>query len=106
MPSPFVCVAGGSRIDNISVETRWVLHVNLMGFLHGIRTLLPHMRVHGEGGHIVNTASMAGLNRGLGFSLASNFAVVNMSEGPAMELGPFEIGVTVLCPGFVWNFRK
>src|SRR6516162_9880607 len=97
-------VGGGSGIDDISVETwRWVLDVNLMGVLHGIRTFLPHIRTHGEGGHIVNTASMAGLNSGLGFSpySASKFAVVNMSEGLAMQLAPFDIGVTVLCPGLV-----
>jgi NAD(P)-dependent dehydrogenase (short-subunit alcohol dehydrogenase family) len=97
-------VGGGSGIDNISVETwRWVLDVNLMGVLHGIRAFLPHMRAHGEGGHIVNTASMAGMNSGLGFSpySASKFAVVNMSEGLALELAPDDIGVTVVCPGFV-----
>ena len=97
-------VGGGSGIDNISVETwRWVLDVNLMGVVHGISTFLPHIRGHGEGGHIVNTASMAGLNSGLGFSpySASKFAVVNMSEGLAIQLAPLGIGVTVLCPGFV-----
>ena len=97
-------VGGGSGIDTISLDTwRWVLDVNLMGVLHGIRTFLPHIRAHGEGGHIVNTASMAGMNSGLGFSpySASKFAVVNMSEGLAMQLAPLGIGVTVLCPGFV-----
>jgi short-subunit dehydrogenase len=74
-----------------------------MGVLHGVRTFLPHIRADGEGGHIVNTASMAGLNSGLGFSpySASKFTVVNMSEGLAMQLAPFDIGVTVLCPGSV-----
>jgi NAD(P)-dependent dehydrogenase (short-subunit alcohol dehydrogenase family) len=97
-------VGGGSGIDNISLDNwRWVLDVNLMGVLHGIRTFLPHIRAHGEGGHIVNTASMAGMNSGLGFSpySASKFAVVNMSEGLAMQVRPLGIGVTVLCPGFV-----
>ena len=97
-------VGGGSGIDTISLDTwRWVIDVNLMGVLHGIRTFLPHIRAHGEGGHIVNTASMAGLNSGLGFSpyAASKFAVVNMSEGLAMQLKPLGIGVSVLCPGFV-----
>jgi NAD(P)-dependent dehydrogenase (short-subunit alcohol dehydrogenase family) len=97
-------VGGGSGIDNISLDNwRWVLDVNLMGVLHGIRTFLPHIRAHGEGGHIVNTASMAGMNSGLGFSpySASKFAVVNMSEGLAMQIAPLGIGVTVLCPGFV-----
>jgi NAD(P)-dependent dehydrogenase (short-subunit alcohol dehydrogenase family) len=97
-------VGGGSGIDNISLETwRWVLDVNVMGVLHGIYTFLPHILAHGEGGHIVNTASMAGMNSGLGFSpySASKFAVVNMSEGLARQLKPLGIGVTVLCPGYV-----
>ena len=97
-------VAGGSGIDDISLDTwRWVLDVNLMGVLHGVRTFLPHIRAHGEGGHIVNTASMAGLNSGLGLSpySASKFAVVNISEGLSKQVAPLGIGVTVLCPGFV-----
>ena len=97
-------VAGGSGIDDILLDDwRWVLDVNLMGVLHGIRTFLPHIRAHGEGGHIVNTASMAGMVSGLGFSpySASKFAVVTMSEGLALHLKPLGIGVTVLCPGWV-----
>jgi NAD(P)-dependent dehydrogenase (short-subunit alcohol dehydrogenase family) len=97
-------VAGGSGIDDISLDTwRWVLDVNILGVLHGIATFLPHMRAHGQGGHIVNTASMAGMVSGLGFSpyAASKFAVVTMSEGLATELRPLGIGVSVLCPGFV-----
>jgi NAD(P)-dependent dehydrogenase (short-subunit alcohol dehydrogenase family) len=97
-----VAAAGG--IDNISLDNwRWVLDVNLMGVLHGIRTFLPHIRAHGEGGHIINTASMAGMNSDQGFSAysASKFAVVNMSEGLATQIKPLGIGVTVLCPGFV-----
>jgi NAD(P)-dependent dehydrogenase (short-subunit alcohol dehydrogenase family) len=97
-------VAAGGGIDNISIDNwRWVIDVNLMGVLHGIRTFLPHIRAHGEGGHIVNTASMAGMNGGLGFSpyAASKFAVVAMSEGLSMQLKPHGIGVSVLCPSFV-----
>jgi NAD(P)-dependent dehydrogenase (short-subunit alcohol dehydrogenase family) len=97
-------VAGGSGIDDVSLATwRWVLDVNLMGVVHGIRTFLPHIRGHGEGGHIVNTAAMAGLQSGLGFSpyVASKFAVVALSEGLRSELRSLGIGVTVLCPGFV-----
>ena len=97
-------VAGGSGIDNIALDTwRWVLDVNVMGVLHGIHAFLPHIRAHGEGGHIVNTASMAGMTSGLGFSpyAASKFAVVGMSEGLAMQLKPLGIGVTVVCPAFV-----
>lgn len=97
-------VAAGGGIDDIALDSwRWVLDVNLMGVVHGIREFLPHMRAHGEGGHIVNTASMAGMQSGLGFSpyTASKFAVVGMSEGLAPQLAPFGIGVSVLCPGFV-----
>jgi len=97
-------VAGGGGIDDISLDTwRWVLDVNLMGVLHGIHVFLPHIRAHGEGGHIVNTASMAGLQTGLGFSpyVTSKFAVVAMSEGLSLQLRPLGIGVSVLCPGYV-----
>jgi NAD(P)-dependent dehydrogenase (short-subunit alcohol dehydrogenase family) len=97
-------VAAGGGIDNISLDNwRWVLDVNLLGVLHGTRTFLPHIRAHGEGGHFVNTASMAGIDGGLGFSpyTASKFAVVGMSEGLAMQLEPHGIGVSVLCPSFV-----
>ena len=97
-------VAAGGGIDTISLDNwRWVIDVNLMGVLHGISSFLPHIRAHGEGGHIVNTASMAGLNSGMGFSpyAASKFAVIAMSEGLAMQLKPYGIGVSVLCPSFV-----
>jgi NAD(P)-dependent dehydrogenase (short-subunit alcohol dehydrogenase family) len=97
-------VAAGGGIDNISLDNwRWVLDVNLMGVLHGIRSFLPHIRGHGEGGHFVNTASMAGMQSGLGFSPygASKFAVVGMSEGLAAQVRPLGIGVSVLCPSFV-----
>jgi NAD(P)-dependent dehydrogenase (short-subunit alcohol dehydrogenase family) len=97
-------VAAGGGIDHISLDNwRWVLDVNLMGVLHGIRSFLPHIRGHGQGGHIVNTASMAGMTGGLGFSpyTASKFAVVGMSEGLAEQLKPHGIGVSVLCPSYV-----
>ena len=97
-------VAAGGGIDHISLDNwRWVIDVNLMGVLHGIKSFLPHIRAHGEGGHIVNTATMAGMDGGLGFSpyTASKFAVVGMSEGLSQQLEPFGIGVSVLCPSFV-----
>ena len=99
-------VGGGSGADDISLDSwRWVLDVNLMGVVHGIHAFLPHMRAHGEPGHIVNTASMAGMlsDGGLGFSpySASKYGIVAISEGLRAELAPHGIGVTVLCPGFV-----
>ena len=97
-------VAAGGGIDTISLDNwRWVIDVNLMGVVHGIKSFLPHIRAHGEGGHIVNTASMAGMNAGYGFSpyAASKFAVVAMSEGLALQLKPHGIGVSVVCPSYV-----
>ena len=97
-------VAAGGGIDHISLDNwRWVIDVNLMGVLHGIKSFLPHVRAHGEGGHIVNTASMAGMQSDLGFSPygASKFAVVSMSEGLSLRLKPHGIGVSVLCPSYV-----
>ncbi len=97
-------VGTGGGIDRISIEEwQWVLDVNVLGVLYGIRAFLPHIRAHGEGGHIVNTASVAGMLNRLGFSpySASKFAVVSMSEGLANDLRPLGIGVSVVCPGFV-----
>src|SRR5689334_12476336 len=97
-------VAAGGGIDHISLDNwRWVIDVNLMGVLHGIKSFVPHIRAHGEGGHIVNTASMAGMQSGLGLSPygASKFAVVSMSEGLNLQLKPHGIGVSVLCPSYV-----
>jgi NAD(P)-dependent dehydrogenase (short-subunit alcohol dehydrogenase family) len=97
-------VAAGGGIDTISIDNwRWVIDVNLMGVVHGIRSFLPQLRAHGQGGHIVNTAAMAGMHGGLGFSpyAASKFAVVAMSEGLKAQLEPDGIGVSVLCPSYV-----
>jgi NAD(P)-dependent dehydrogenase (short-subunit alcohol dehydrogenase family) len=97
-------VAAGGGIDVISLDNwRWVIDVNLMGVVHGIKSFLPRIQAHGEGGHIVNTASMAGLESQIGFSpyVASKFAVVAMSEGLSQQLKPHGIGVSVLCPEFV-----
>jgi NADP-dependent 3-hydroxy acid dehydrogenase YdfG len=57
LESDIICnnagVAAGGGIDNIALDNwRWVIDVNLMGVLHGIRSFLPHMRSHGEGGYI------------------------------------------------------
>jgi NAD(P)-dependent dehydrogenase (short-subunit alcohol dehydrogenase family) len=92
-------------IDHIVLDNwRWVLDVNLMGVVNGVRAFLPHMRAHGEGWHIVNTASMAGMfdsHQGFAPYPAAKYAVVGMSEGLAMEVKPLGIGVSILCPGIV-----
>jgi NAD(P)-dependent dehydrogenase (short-subunit alcohol dehydrogenase family) len=80
----------------------WVLSVNLMGVVHGIAVFLPHIRAHGEGGHFLNTASMAGMlgQPNDGPYSASKAAVVGISESLFFELRNTNIGVSVLCPGF------
>jgi NAD(P)-dependent dehydrogenase (short-subunit alcohol dehydrogenase family) len=96
-------VAAGGGIDHISLDNwRWVIDVNLMGVLHGIKSFLPHIRAHGEGGHIVNTASMVGLcpgGPGMGAYAAVKSAVVAMSEVLRHEMAADGVGVSVLCPG-------
>ena len=82
----------------------WVVGINLYGVVHGIRAFLPIMNEQGEG-HIVNTASMAGLVAlpGAAAYNATKTAVVAISEGLFLELKGTgsPVSVSVLCPGFV-----
>src|SRR5215469_527964 len=81
----------------------WVLGVNFWGVVHGIRAFLPVLAAQGEG-HIVNTASVAGLVPGVGpIYDATKHAVVAISEDlyQAMNVAMLPIGVSVLCPGWV-----
>jgi len=81
----------------------WVMGVNFWGVVHGIRAFLPHL-VLGGGGHIVNTASIAGLFPGFSAPYdASKHSVVAISEALYLELSGagLPIGVSVLCPGWV-----
>ncbi len=97
-------VSGARGADNISLQDwRWVIDINLMGVVHGVKAFLPLLKSHGEGGHIVNTASMAGFLPGMGFGAytATKYAVVGISEALAVELEPEGLGVSVLCPGWV-----
>jgi NAD(P)-dependent dehydrogenase (short-subunit alcohol dehydrogenase family) len=81
-------------------DWQWVLGVNLWGVIHGIEAFVPRMIASGQRGHIVNTASMAGLiaSQGLGVYNTSKYAVVGLSETLAKDLKPYGIGVSVLCP--------
>ena len=81
----------------------WVLGVNLWGVIHGVRAFLPVLAAQGEG-HIVNTASIAGLLPGFGAAYdATKHAVVALTEDLylAMQQSGLPIGVSVLCPGWV-----
>ena len=97
-------VGAGGAIGTVKPgDWDWTIAVNLMGVVYGMEAFLPHIRAHGEGGHYVNTASMAGMISVPGMEpyTASKYAVVGMSEGWAGQLAPENIGVSVLCPGFV-----
>ena len=82
----------------------WVVGINLYGVIHGVRAFLPLMQEQGEG-HIVNTASMAGLLAMPGAAAynVTKHGVVALSEGLHLELRGTgsPVGVSVLCPGFV-----
>jgi NAD(P)-dependent dehydrogenase (short-subunit alcohol dehydrogenase family) len=97
-------VAVGGPIGTVRErDWDWIIDVNLKSVVYGTEVFAPLIKSHGEGGHFVNTASMAGMVSppGLEPYCATKFAVVAMSEGWAQQLVPLNIGVSVLCPGFV-----
>lgn len=97
-------VAGGGILGAPLELWRWVIDVNLHGVVHGVHTFLPVLLEQDEG-HIVNTASLAGLQgvAGLGVYCTTKFAVVGLSESLWFDLHGMGsgVGVSVLCPGFV-----
>jgi NAD(P)-dependent dehydrogenase (short-subunit alcohol dehydrogenase family) len=99
--------AGVATFGEIATATHadweFTMSVNFWGVVHGIEVFVPRLLAQGGGGHIVNTASMAGLvgMRWLGIYSASKFAVVGLSEALNRELAEHDIGVSVLCPMIV-----
>ncbi|HUU03183.1 MAG TPA: SDR family NAD(P)-dependent oxidoreductase [Myxococcota bacterium] len=96
-----VC-CGGPACSIPLDDWRLSIDVNLWGVIHGVRAFVPRM-IEAGGGHVINTASMAGLI-GLPFVApycASKFAVVGLSESLALELAAHNIQVTTVCPGAV-----
>ncbi|WP_235530951.1 MULTISPECIES: SDR family NAD(P)-dependent oxidoreductase [unclassified Nocardioides] len=96
-------IATGGRIDVVSLdEWRKVIDINLLGVVRGCQTFTPMMKAQGSG-HILNTASLAGLVHPPGMSsyTAVKAGVVALSETLAYELHPHGIDVSVLCPGFI-----
>ncbi len=81
----------------------WIMGVNFGGVVNGIVTFTPRIRRHGEGGHIVNTASMAAYLPSpiAGIYTASKFAVRGLSEALRLSLFEYNIGVSVFCPGLI-----
>ncbi|CAN5316324.1 SDR family NAD(P)-dependent oxidoreductase [soil metagenome] len=92
------------RIADLTIDDwHWIFDVNLFGVVHGIHAFLPHLRKNSNGGHIVNTASMAVFLplEGLGAYVASKMGVLGLSEVLAAELASdgSDLRVTVLPPG-------
>ncbi len=79
----------------------WILGVNLIGVINMLVTFLPRMQAHGQGGHIVNVASMSSFIAGplSGIYATSKFAVRGLTESLRFSLAPRGIGVSLVCPG-------
>jgi NAD(P)-dependent dehydrogenase (short-subunit alcohol dehydrogenase family) len=108
-PTALVCNNAGVSTHGAAWEYsvddwRWLLGVNLWGVIHGIRAFVPRMRER-DAGHVVNTASVAGLisPSGMAAYSVSKHAVVALSEVLQHDLRQFgsNVGVSVLCPAYV-----
>jgi len=79
----------------------WIMGVNFGGVVNGLVSCIPLLKAHGEGGHIVNVASMAAFLAGpqAGIYTASKFAVRGLTECLRFNLAPYRIGVSLMCPG-------
>ena len=97
-----VAVMGGF-LDTTVKDWDWLWSINVRGVVNGCQAFLPTMIEQGQGGHIANVASVAGLlaNPDLGAYSATKFAVVGLSEALRTELKPHRIGVTAVCPGVI-----
>ena len=95
---------GGPAWEVTEAQWRWIVGVNLMGVVHGIQAFVPRLVEQGEG-HVVNTASAAGLTSGpmMAPYFATKHAVVALSESLAADLAMAgaDVGVSVLCPQWV-----
>ena len=94
---------GGASGEIALADWRWIVDINLIGVANGVEIFTPLIQSHGEGGHFINTASMAGhvAGPGMGPYHATKFAVVGYSEAMEGELAESNIGVSVLCPAWV-----
>ena len=100
---------GGGAADDRSLweasisDWKWVLDINVWGVIHGIRVFTPLMLAHGEEGHIINTASKAGLIFGTSLYSTSKHTVIALTEALYAQLKQVnsKLVVSVLCPGAV-----
>ena len=96
----------GMPLDEIPLsDWDWVIDVNIKGVINGIHTFMPRLKAHGGEAHIVNTASIGGLQVNPNFLTGAysmtKYAVVALSEALENELTGTSIGVSVLCPAAV-----
>ncbi|HEY1932234.1 MAG TPA: SDR family NAD(P)-dependent oxidoreductase [Acetobacteraceae bacterium] len=107
-----VCNNAGISLGNVRLldmtraQWDWIFGVNVFGVVNGVQVFVPRILRHGEGGHIVNTASMAGLQvnpniPGIGAYAMTKHGVIALSEALAMELRGSGVGISVLCPAQV-----
>ncbi|MEL6985080.1 MAG: SDR family NAD(P)-dependent oxidoreductase, partial [Actinomycetota bacterium] len=91
---------GGPIAEMTHADWQWIIDVDLWGPIHGVEAFLPRMIEQGEGGHLLFTASFAGLvaNEGLGPYTVAKYGVVGLAEVLHRELRPHDIGSSVLCP--------
>jgi NAD(P)-dependent dehydrogenase (short-subunit alcohol dehydrogenase family) len=96
--------SGGLIEDCTEGDWNWVIGVNFLGVIHGCQAFIPHIKAHGEGGHVVNTSSMAGVLGGMAAWAPYNstkYAVVGLTEVIRQEGRTGGYGASVLCPGGV-----
>lgn len=91
---------GGPLQSATHRDWEWVIGIDLWGVIHGVEAFVPRMIAGKQGGHIVNTASMAGViaSKGLGIYNTAKYGVVGLSETLQKDLRDEGIGVSVLCP--------
>ena len=94
----------GTRLTEVpQADWQFVMAVNIWGIIHGIRHFVPGILKHGEEGHVVNTASVAGFQNRRGtdqgpYSM-TKYSALSLSEALEHELEGTNVGVSVLCPG-------
>jgi len=93
-------IGSGGGVLGDPEKWRRLIDVNLWGVIHGVEAFVPRMVAGKQPGHVVNTASMAGLiaSQGLGIYNTTKYAVVGLSETLQKDLRGYDIGVSVLCP--------
>ena len=96
-------VMSGLLVDVEPADWHRLYEINVMGVVHGCRAFLPRMIERGQGGHVINMASAAGIAgiSGMSTYAATKFAVAGLTESLRAELRRHRIGVSLICPSYV-----